>query len=83
MHTDSVEGKSFVYRCVLNRSVLTGTSQAFCDAALRRSLLPHFVVWESPRGWRVLSSYGIAGVRVWIITEADRSVTTMLRPVEY
>ena len=33
---------------------------------------------------RILSSYDIAtGVRVWIITEWDRSVTTFLLPSEY
>ncbi|QTB47804.1 hypothetical protein [Burkholderia pseudomallei] len=34
-------------------------------------------------GARILSSYDIAGKRVWIITEADRSVTTLLFPDEY
>ena len=34
-------------------------------------------------GARILSSYDIAGERVWIITEADRSVTTLLFPSEY
>ncbi|QET03799.1 hypothetical protein FOB72_11255 [Cupriavidus pauculus] len=34
-------------------------------------------------GARILSAYDIAGVRVWIITEADRSVTTLLLPEEY
>jgi hypothetical protein len=35
-------------------------------------------------GLRILSSYQIsAGVRIWIITEADRSVTTLLLPEEY
>lgn len=34
-------------------------------------------------GARILSSYQIAGERVWIITEADRSVTTLLFPHEY
>ena len=34
-------------------------------------------------GFRVLSSYQIAGERVWIITEADRSCTTLLFPSEY
>ncbi len=32
---------------------------------------------------RLLSSYMIAGERVWIITEADRSVSTLLFPSEY
>jgi hypothetical protein len=34
-------------------------------------------------GYRVLSSYEIPTGRVWIITEADRSVTTILLPEEY
>lgn len=33
---------------------------------------------------RLLSSYTLSGnVKVWIITEADRSVTTILMPDEY
>jgi hypothetical protein len=35
------------------------------------------------RGFRVLSAYTIAGRTIWIITEADRSVTTLLFPSEY
>jgi len=35
-------------------------------------------------GWRLLSAYTLStGVRVWVITEADRSVTTILLPDEY
>jgi len=34
-------------------------------------------------GSRILSSYQIAGRKVWLITEADRSVTTLLFPSEY
>ena len=34
-------------------------------------------------GERLLSAYTIAGERVWSITEADRSATTILYPVEY
>ncbi|WP_230949456.1 hypothetical protein [Burkholderia stagnalis] len=34
-------------------------------------------------GARIFSSYEIAGKRVWIITEADRSSTTLLFPSEY
>jgi hypothetical protein len=33
--------------------------------------------------YRVLSSYPVGRERVWIITEADRSVTTILLPEEY
>ena len=37
------------------------------------------------RGLRILSSYpvGEGGLRVWIITEADRSSTCILLPGEY
>lgn len=32
---------------------------------------------------RVLSSYTVEGTKVWVITEWDRSVTTILLPEEY
>jgi hypothetical protein len=36
------------------------------------------------QGFRLLSSYRTsAGDRLWVITEADRSVTTILLPEEY
>lgn len=36
-------------------------------------------------GFRILSAYTLArtGARLWVITEADRSVTTLLLPEEY
>jgi hypothetical protein len=35
-------------------------------------------------GARILSAYvTVLGERLWIITEADRSLTTILRPDEY
>jgi len=34
-------------------------------------------------GFRILSSYRIRGKKIWVITEADRSVTTLLFPDEY
>jgi hypothetical protein len=35
-------------------------------------------------GFRLFSSYHtLAGVKFWIITEADRSVTTILLPLDY
>jgi len=34
-------------------------------------------------GGRVLSAYGLRGDTLWIITEADRSLTTLLTPDEY
>lgn len=34
-------------------------------------------------GFRILSAYEYQGSTIWIITEADRSVTTILLPDEY
>jgi hypothetical protein len=34
-------------------------------------------------GYRILSSYDFPAGRVWIITDADRSITTILLPEEY
>ena len=36
------------------------------------------------RGLRLLSAYALSdGTRIWVITEADRSSTTLLLPSEY
>lgn len=36
------------------------------------------------KGFRLLSAYRLSsGARIWIITEADRSATTILLPEEY
>lgn len=45
------------------------------DAAENTRALEH--------GWRILSSYTVADETLWVITEADRSVTTLLLPEEY
>ena len=34
-------------------------------------------------GLRIFSAYLIGDARIWCITEADRSVTTFLRPEDY
>jgi hypothetical protein len=34
-------------------------------------------------GFRILSAYNTSSGRLWVITEADRSVTTFLLPEEY
>ena len=35
-------------------------------------------------GWRILSAYTLKnGTKIWVITEADRSSTTILLPAEY
>jgi hypothetical protein len=44
--------------------------------------------WESneaalKNGGRLLSTYDLSGHRVWVITEADRSATTVLFPDDY
>lgn len=40
--------------------------------------------WALTHGGRVLSAYlSVEQIRFWIITEADRSVTTLLLPEEY
>ena len=36
------------------------------------------------KGFRILSAYTLStGIKVWVITEADRSATTILLPSEY
>lgn len=41
-------------------------------------------VYSITAGCRILSSYAVfQDERIWIITEADRSVTTLLLPSEY
>ena len=45
------------------------------DAEANRSAIEH--------GERILSSYVIQGEKVWVITEWDRSATTILLPSEY
>ena len=34
-------------------------------------------------GWRLVSSYPVGKRTIWVITEAERSVTTVLLPEEY
>ena len=34
-------------------------------------------------GFRIISAYRVGGERVWVITERDRSTTTLLLPSEY
>ncbi len=34
-------------------------------------------------GWRIVSSYPVGDQCIWVITEADRSVTTILLPEDY
>jgi hypothetical protein len=50
-----------------------------------RGRLPHLTQERAIReGRRVFSAYELRdGTRIWIITEADRSVTTVVLPEEY
>ncbi len=34
-------------------------------------------------GTRIFSAYTVKGIKFWVITEADRSVTTILLPTDY
>ncbi len=34
-------------------------------------------------GFRIISSYRVAGEKLWVITERDRSTITLLLPSEY
>ena len=34
-------------------------------------------------GWRVMGSYPVGDGTIWVLTEADRSATTLLLPREY
>lgn len=45
------------------------------DAAENRRSLRH--------GWRILSSYQVGSLRIWIITEAEGSSTCLLLPEDY
>ena len=39
--------------------------------------------WALKHGSRIFSAYGSGQQRFWIITEADRSATTVLLPLDY
>jgi hypothetical protein len=61
----------------LNRHA-TGDWGDLCPEDVRENQL------SLKEGFRILSNYTTAaGDRLWVITEADRSVTTLLSPEEY
>ncbi len=39
--------------------------------------------FAAQHGLRIFSAYLIGEARIWVITEADRSATTFLKPSEY
>lgn len=85
-------------RLVMTRGVAEMMQEkAIFDGALLELLLRHAVGdWgdvciedkiandeATHNGLRVVSAYHLGGEKVWIITEWDRSVTTVLFPHEY
>jgi hypothetical protein len=82
----------------LGEIVITANANAQLDSrAIKESLLRHGAgdwgeVCEEDRmenelslkeGFRLLSVYRSGDTKFWIITEADRSVTTVLMPEDY
>ena len=90
----STQQKFPLGRVVATRGVLAAIPQAEITQALDRHAQGDWgeVGAEDARenelslkeGFRLLSAYTSAdGVRFWIVTEADRSATTLLLPEEY
>lgn len=66
------------YRLSFLRHHLAGDWGQVCSADAAENDL------SVKEGFRILSVYTLkTGARIWIITEADRSVTTVLLPAEY
>jgi hypothetical protein len=56
------------------------SSRDWGDVGLEDALANDYAI---EHGERVLSSYVMFGLNVWIITEWDRSITTVLAPSDY
>jgi hypothetical protein len=57
---------------------LTGDCGEVCEEDAKENEL------SVREGFRILSAYTLkTGVKIWIITESDRSATTFLLPSEY
>jgi len=77
-------------RVVVTHDVLEGLDHKQISVLLRRhqqldpgSLSPEDVqdnLFSLKEGFRILSAYDVDGSTYWVITEADRSVTTVLLP---
>ena len=63
-------------RCYLSRH-LTGDWGDLCQEDKQEN------EFSLSNGYRLLSAYDTRAGRLWIITEADRSTTTLLLPEEY
>src|SRR4051794_19532802 len=71
MKTSNIDGLALLQRHV------TGDWGDLDDADKQKNEL------SVEKGFRILSAYGKGKRKLWIITEGDRSVTTLLRPDEY
>jgi hypothetical protein len=75
---DDDEIHQFVHKCIHRH--MTGDWGDLSDEDKKRN------DWSAKNGERVLSSYDherLPEGKLWIITEADRSITTLLSPGEY
>jgi hypothetical protein len=82
-----------VFMTVGARQALKESNEQPFDFLIRHQTGDYGLICEKDRkendlsvkeGFRILSAYKTAkGVKIWIITEADRSLTTILLPNEY
>jgi hypothetical protein len=74
---DNVAFDIFVRRSL--RRYASGDWGEMCasDKALNESAV------NNPDGGRIFAAYASGAYKIWIITEADRSITTVLFPDEY
>ena len=80
-------------RLVITPGALAALSAEVVKTALRRHLAGDWGDMDEHdakenelslrEGFRLLSAYHDGGTKFWIITEADRSATTILLPQEY
>lgn len=97
--SDAFRSCSLEAKVPLGRTVITpGAREALSDSDVRRALYRHIrgdwgeldeADWRGnnvslEKDFRILSAYSSeGGIKFWIITEHDRSVTTILLPAEY
>ncbi len=79
-----------VYRILLDAYALHSVAVARHQAAWEERKAAEYEAADAAendvslaRGFRLLSSYRAGDARIWIITERDRSATTLLLPEEY
>ncbi len=92
--TGELERRLPLGQIVMTRGVAEATTELDRISALQRHKLCDWGEvckedaesndWSAANGARIISSYtSLGGVKFWIITEADRSATTLLLPEEY